>query len=175
MKDFPVDDFILESNAIEGIYGEHAGRGSLYFDNHLEAYRYCRWAVSRGGVTPRAIRTTHRKLLTGLDVSAGKFRSNPMITVRVGGYVAPPAHKVKALITSFCAFAAKAVSVEDCWASHFFFESVHPFLDGNGRTGRCLLNAMLRRLKHDQVIIRSDERFEYYRKIEAWRKENQLK
>ena len=50
---------------------------------------------------------------------------------------------------------------------HGFFEYLHPFRDGNGRTGRLLSNQILMRMGHPQVIIPKEERSVY---IEALRR-----
>ena len=44
---------------------------------------------------------------------------------------------------------------------HNLFERVHPFIDGNGRVGRLLLNLMLVRLGHPPVIIFKRQRAAY--------------
>jgi len=48
--------------------------------------------------------------------------------------------------------------VADC---HAGFESIHPFLDGNGRTGRLLLNLMMVRLGWPPVVILTSQRRRY--------------
>lgn len=44
---------------------------------------------------------------------------------------------------------------------HGFFEYLHPFRDGNGRTGRLVSNYILMRLNHPVLVIPSDHRQEY--------------
>lgn len=48
---------------------------------------------------------------------------------------------------------------------HRRFEAIHPFLDGNGRTGRLLLNLILVRLGYPPAIIYKRQRAEYLRSL----------
>lgn len=57
-------------------------------------------------------------------------------------------------------FNAPHLPAELAWL-HTRFEQVHPFLDGNGRTGRLLLNLLLVRLGYPPAIIRKGERARY--------------
>lgn len=50
-------------------------------------------------------------------------------------------------------------------SSHSRFEQIHPFLDGNGRTGRLVLNLMLVRLGYPPAIIYKSERPKYLRAL----------
>ena len=81
----------------------------------------------------------------------GKIRTEPNwiggLTPVHAEFVPPPPEEVSALLDDLCAY----VSGEDHSAlmqaalAHAQFETIHPFADGNGRTGRALLQLVLRR------------------------------
>ena len=51
---------------------------------------------------------------------------------------------------------------------HVKMENIHPFADGNGRTGRLAMNYLLVRNDHPPVIIHEEDRKAYYDALEAW-------
>ncbi len=51
---------------------------------------------------------------------------------------------------------------------HAKFENIHPFADGNGRTGRIAMNYLLLANDHPPVIIHEEDRKGYYAALEAW-------
>lgn len=53
-------------------------------------------------------------------------------------------------------------------AFHTMFENIHPFMDGNGRTGRQLLNFILLGHGYRPVAIKYDAGRAYARSLEAW-------
>lgn len=51
---------------------------------------------------------------------------------------------------------------------HAKFENIHPFADGNGRTGRLAMNYFLVMHNHPPITIHEEDRKEYYGALEAW-------
>lgn len=99
----------------------------------------------------RLIREMHRILLTGVKgphVDPGEFRR---IQVAIGSsrrFVPPPATALPDCLDAF----EKHLHQEgeyhplvDCMLAHYQIETIHPFIDGNGRVGRMLLTIMIQR------------------------------
>lgn len=86
-----------------------------------------------------------------------------------GGMVPPSWVEVSAAMTdwvdSLVTITADANPVEALAAAHAAFERTHPFLDGNGRTGRLLLNLLLVRLGYPPAIIYTRDRNRYLRAL----------
>lgn len=57
-------------------------------------------------------------------------------------------------------------------AFHAMFERIHPFSDGNGRTGRNILNAMLIKEGYSEVAIKFDLKGQYSSSLESWQVDN---
>lgn len=104
----------------------------------------------------------HRVLLEVADPThAGMFRAEP---VWIGGsaagphgadYVAPEHTEVAGLIDDLIEFCRRTdlPAVVQVAIAHAQFETIHPFTDGNGRTGRALVQSMLNRLGLTESIM----------------------
>ena len=57
---------------------------------------------------------------------------------------------------------------------HAKLENIHPFADGNGRTGRLAMNYFLLLNNHPPIIIHEEDRKEYYSALEAWDEKQDL-
>ena len=51
---------------------------------------------------------------------------------------------------------------------HAKFENIHPFADGNGRTGRLAMNYLLAANNHPPLVIHQEDRKAYFEALEAW-------
>ena len=92
---------------------------------------------------------------------AGKYRE---ILVRVGDYLAPDWQDVKNLMKDFIISIKKEEKlnpVELAAISHYRFEKIHPFVDGNGRIGRLLMNYILWKKGYHMLIIEYKNRKSY--------------
>ncbi len=57
---------------------------------------------------------------------------------------------------------------------HVKFENIHPFADGNGRTGRLTMNYFLVMHGHPPITIHQEDRKAYYAALEAWDERQEL-
>ncbi len=133
----------------------------------------------------RLLREVHGKLLArgrGADKQPGEFRrsQNWIGGTRPGNaqHVPPPSHEVEACMAALERFLhapdAPGALLKAALA-HVQFETIHPFLDGNGRVGRLLIALVL----HHEGVLRQpllylslylkQHRAEYYRLLDAVR------
>lgn len=112
----------------------------------------------------------HGTLLSHInDEFAGCFRKSKEY-VRVGKHIAPAPEKLPGLIDNLMAdFADESEhSLDRIILFHLAFEHIHPFLDGNGRVGRALLNFQLKTIGYPPVIIRNKEKKDYYAALQKY-------
>jgi fido (protein-threonine AMPylation protein) len=106
-----------------------------------------------GPFTVGSIEAIHREIavVPPLDKIAGQIREEPSW---IGGidpahaeYVGPPATEVRPLLDDLCRFIERddLSPVAQAAIAHAQFETIHPFGDGNGRVGRCLIQVIFRR------------------------------
>jgi fido (protein-threonine AMPylation protein) len=99
-----------------------------------------------------------------LEEGPGSFRRHD-IEPLASKHVPPPWTDVPALVTDWLAFVSAGPQgvhlVFHLADAHARFERIHPFLDGNGRTGRLVLNLLLVRKGYPPAIIYKSQRAKY--------------
>jgi Fic family protein len=109
--------------------------------NYFAALRHIEQRADVGRIRHEDIFELHRILAEGVmdQGQAGRYRSNQ---VRVGQYLPPPAQDVSALMMELLDWwNGPSIELSPVLSSailHYRFEEIHPFADGNGRTGRAL-------------------------------------
>jgi len=123
---------------------------------NIDAMAFAVRSVAAGDqITVDLLLDTHRRLLVGtrLEGHGGHLRH---VQNWIGGssfnpcsaeYVPPPPEAVPELVADLCAFCNDDAlpAVAQAAIAHAQFESIHPFVDGNGRVGRALIHLVLRR------------------------------
>ena len=157
--------------------------------NYINALEYGLARLREGfPLCNRLLRDTHARLLArgrGADKSPGEFRrsQNWIGGTRPGNaqFVPPPPSQVEACMAALEAFLHDETlpfsPLTKAALAHVQFETIHPFLDGNGRIGRLLIAFVLH---HDAVLGQpllylslyfKQFRAEYYRLLDAVRRD----
>lgn len=154
--------------------------------NYVRAMNYGLARVSDLPLSLRLITEIHRELLTGVRGShrrPGEFRESQNwigpenATLAEATFVPPPVHEMKNALDNFERFLYddEPPALIHVGLAHAQFETIHPFLDGNGRVGRLLISFLLvhrgvlhRPLLYLSVYLRR-HRAEYYDRLTAIR------
>lgn len=149
-----------------------------------------RWGLERLGELPlsiRLLREMHRRLMDGVrgrELAPGELRTSqnwigaPGSTVETARFVPPPPEELGQLLADWERFAHEEPEMPllvQTALLHSQFETLHPFLDGNGRLGRLLLVFFLvarGRLPAPLLYLSADierRREEYYDALQAVR------
>lgn len=147
--------------------------------NHAEAIQFIRNGLvkkKRTQIKEADILEVHRIILSKInDSDAGRYRRVP---VRIAGstVMLPNFLKVPDLMADFMKWLshAKESVVQIAADAHFKFVSIHPFIDGNGRVGRLLMNLLLMQGDFPPALIRKEDRKEYLNALERGQTKNQL-
>jgi Fic family protein len=175
------------SNALEGnsltesetkiLLEEGLSVGGKPLRDHFEAVGHAEaleklFVIHRGkAITEAGIKELHRLFYHRIDeANAGTYRS---IRVFLTGsrYPLPPPAKVSALMKAFARRTAanrkKLHPVECAALAHKDFVFIHPFVDGNGRVGRLLMNLVLLQEGYLPAVIAPILRPRYIALLEA--------
>jgi len=157
----------VASSRIEGLHISHrrleeatfepkAARGmALSIIKNIDAMNQAVAIAERGDdLTVADLVEIHRTLLyTERDQAiAGVIRTEQSwigggVTPKRADFVPPPPDRVESLLEDLVAFCNRGdiSAITQAAVAHAQFETIHPFVDGNGRTGRCLIHIVLRR------------------------------
>ncbi len=121
-------------------------------------------------ITENDILDIHNTILRGIDdENAGHYRS---VSVRISGseVILPNPAKVPDLMEEFVAWLGGAGGelhpTELAAEAHYRLVTIHPFVDGNGRTARLLMNLILMQHGYPPALIRMRDRIKYISGLE---------
>jgi Fic family protein len=182
------DQFALEwtynSNAIEGntlslqeteiVINNGITIGGKTVNEHLEAINHRegislieRIIENQQELSEDVIKDVHRIILKGIDdLEAGCYRRT---NVRIVGarMIPPQAVKINKLMEELMTWYYEnmtVLSIPELSAQfHYKFVCIHPFIDGNGRVARLLMNLILMKNGFPPTVILKVDRKKYYR------------
>ena len=183
------DEFVVEytynSNAIEGntLTLKETGlvlqgltidkkplKDHLEVIGHKEAFDFiCDLAKNKAELTESYIKQIHYLVLSNLPTDRGVYRKVPVRilgakTMPVDPYLIEP--KIQDLLIWYKE--SKDNFLIKLAKFHIQFESVHPFIDGNGRTGRLLVNLELMKMGYPPIDVKYKDRMAYYNAFDAY-------
>lgn len=179
-------DWTYNSNAIEGntltlvetkvvlegiTIGGKSIREHLEVINHQEAILYVEAIVqNKEPFSAWQIRNIHRLVLKGIDdVYAGTYRKEDVVIA--GAVHVPPTHfklqeEMENFINWYQTEALNLHPIEKASKVHVDFVKIHPFIDGNSRTARLLLNLELMKAGYPPIVIKNEDRVKYYNALD---------
>lgn len=156
---------------LEGItVGGKSIKEHLEAINHDRAILYLNSLVKEDNpITEWNMKSIHQLVLKDIDdENAGRYRREN-VTIKGATHIPPDYLKVPELME-------RLVLSYECWAHyhpiiqaallHGELVKIHPFVDGNGRTSRLLMNLDLMNHGYNPVIIKKRDRLEYYESLD---------
>lgn len=140
--------------------------------NHKEAILYLENLIEGGRleINTSLIKKLHSLILKGIDdKNAGKYRQ---VQVRITGskFTPPSPLKILDLMGDFDHWLKNQKNqrnlIDFAALVHFKIVDIHPFIDGNGRTARLVMNLVLMNQGYPPTIILNTDRDKYYRTLD---------
>ncbi|MDR3239845.1 MAG: Fic family protein [Clostridiales bacterium] len=180
LRDEFVIEFTYDSNAIEGstltlretalvlegvTIDKRPLKDHLEAVGHRDAFNYIQQLIEdTPPLSERIIREIHSLVLLDMPEDRGVYRRIP---VRIAGAVHQPpqpymiSKMMEQLLMDNTENQFSHVIERIAWF-HLTFEGIHPFIDGNGRTGRLLLNFGLMCNGYPPIDVKFTDRIRYY-------------
>lgn len=153
--------------------------------NHGEAIDYLQDAIRERELSEALIKDFHAMLFEGVKSwsprlgiipGAYKLQDNHVLTPTGDIHYYTPAVqvqlKMEELLEWLMASLTTVHPIQLAADFHHRFVAIHPFQDGNGRTGRICMNFILMKAGYPPAIIRKEERLDYYLALEQADKGN---
>ena len=178
-------EFTYNSNAIEGntltlretdmvlrglTIDQKSFKEHMEVIGHKEAFDYVRQLVSENvPISEKIIKDIHYFVLADKKDDRGVYRRVP---VRIMGAAHEPVQpyliipKMEELLERYKS--SEEDIVTKMARFHIEFEGIHPFIDGNGRTGRLLVNLELMKAGFPPIDIKFTDRLKYYQAFDEY-------
>lgn len=141
---------------------------------HGHGFQYiCEIATSNVLISKQIIKEIHSLVLMDRPMDRGVFRRIP---VRISGAYCIPSEPylieehLEKLLNDFASNTTENVVEKLAWF-HLVFEGIHPFVDGNGRTGRLLLSLQMMQNGFPPISIKYNDQKSYYDAFDSYYKE----
>lgn len=139
--------------------------------NHAKAFeKIITFLEQDNNINENFMLNIHKIILTGLDNDNAGFYRNCRVRISGSTVIMPNPIKVPDLMSEFYNWLNENMNNEPITAilAHLKFVSIHPFVDGNGRCARLLMNTILLKFGFTPIIIRPTDRKKYLSVIEQF-------
>ena len=139
--------------------------------NHAKAFeKIITFLDEDKNINENFILNIHKIILTGLDDDNAGFYRNCRVRISGSTVIMPNPIKVPDLMTDFYNWLSDNMDNEPITAilAHLKFVSIHPFVDGNGRCARLLMNTILLKFGFAPIVIRPTDRKKYLSVVENY-------
>ena len=138
--------------------------------NHKKAYEYVKKCIAENKpLTENIVKDLHA-ILTENIIVGGIYR-NQEVRISGAGFTPPAGNEMYVQIKSFyedLKYKKDLNPIELAAWTHAEFVRIHPFVDGNGRTSRLLMNYQLMINGYLPVSVDKDDRLDYYNALERY-------
>lgn len=163
--------------ALSGVtIGEKPLRDHLEVTGHRDAFLFLEEIIKeRRPLTESLICQFHALVLADKPQDRGVYRRIPVI-ITGAVHTPPQPYMVQPLMEAWVRdiVASKKHPLVIAAESHLRFEAIHPFVDGNGRTGRLLANFILMRAGYLPISIKYENRRAYYEAFTAYHRDEDI-
>ncbi len=147
-------------------------RDHLEARNHLQALSYMEELSHAKSIEEFDLLKLHHLLMMGIEeAKPGEYRRE-QVYIGGSGHIPPPPSEVPRLMRRFVNWLNITMDsdqlhpVELAAIAHAYLTAIHPFIDGNGRVARILMNLLLLRQGYPLAVIRKERRRAYYKALE---------
>lgn len=144
---------------------------------HKEAFDFVTEIVKeKCEINERVIKQIHYLVLADKKDDRGVYRRVPVRIMGAAHETAQPyliVTKMEELLRNY--LASEEHIVTKLARFHIEFEGIHPFIDGNGRTGRLLVNLELMKAGYPPIDIKFTDRIAYYNAFDEYHVKHNLK
>lgn len=139
--------------------------------NHKKAYGYVKRSIAEGKqLDENAVKDIHQILME--NIMQGGIYRNQEVRISGAGHTPPSGNEMYRQIKDFYAdltWKGKDLNpIELAAWTHAEFVRIHPFIDGNGRTSRLIMNYQLMINGFLPISIAKENRLEYYNALEEY-------
>lgn len=144
--------------------------------NHAKAFGYIQKCVAEGKpLSEDIVKDIHALLMENI-LTGGVYR-NVEVRISGAGHKPPAPSEMYRQIKNFYAdmpYKTDMNAIELAAWTHVEFVKIHPFVDGNGRTSRMIMNYQLMSAGFLPISIAKENRLEYFEALEAYAVEGNL-